>query len=64
MIKDKKILAVITARGGSKGLVGKNIKKLNNIPLINYSIEACLKSKYIDKAILSQMMKILLELQN
>ena len=53
MIKDKKILAVITARGGSKGLVGKNIKKLNNIPLINYSIEACLKSKYIDKAILS-----------
>lgn len=53
MINGRKILAVITARGGSKGLKGKNIKKLNDKPLIKYSIEACLKSKYIDKTILS-----------
>ena len=34
------ILAVIPARGGSKGLPGKNIKKLNGEPLINYTIKA------------------------
>ena len=33
-------LAVIPARGGSKGLPGKNIKKLNGEPLINYTIKA------------------------
>ena len=33
-------LYVITARGGSKGLPGKNIKLLNGKPLINYTIEA------------------------
>ena len=35
----EKILAVITARGGSKGLPGKNIKELNGRPLISYTIE-------------------------
>ena len=35
-----KILVVIPARGGSKGLPGKNIKLLNNMPLIQYTIEA------------------------
>lgn len=33
-------LVVIPARGGSKGLPGKNIKRLNNKPLIHYTIEA------------------------
>jgi CMP-N,N'-diacetyllegionaminic acid synthase len=33
------ILVIIPARGGSKGLPGKNIKKLNGKPLIHYSIE-------------------------
>lgn len=37
---DKKILAVIPARGGSKGLPGKNIKPLQGKPLICYSIDA------------------------
>ncbi|MDS0526639.1 acylneuraminate cytidylyltransferase family protein [Clostridium sp. SHJSY1] len=53
MINNKKILAIITARGGSKGVKGKNIKSLNGIPLIGYSINACKGSKYIDKVILS-----------
>ena len=35
-----KSLVIIPARGGSKGLPGKNIKKLNNKPLIYYTIEA------------------------
>lgn len=36
---EKKILAIIPARGGSKGLPGKNIKLLNGKPLIAYSID-------------------------
>lgn len=40
------ILYIIPARGGSKGLPGKNIKLLAGKPMIAYSIEAALKSKY------------------
>jgi CMP-N,N'-diacetyllegionaminic acid synthase len=39
-----KVLFIIPARGGSKGLSGKNIKLLNNKPLIAYSIEAALSA--------------------
>jgi len=47
------MLAFIPARGGSKGLLGKNIKLLNNKPLIAYAIEAALNSKYISRIIVS-----------
>ncbi|WP_321994446.1 acylneuraminate cytidylyltransferase family protein [Clostridium butyricum] len=50
---DKKILAIIPARGGSKGIVGKNIKELNGKPLIAYTIEEAKKSKYINRIIVS-----------
>lgn len=53
MIKDKKILAVIPARAGSKGIKDKNIMDLNGKPLIAYSIEVGLKSKYIDKVVVT-----------
>lgn len=53
MYKDKKILGVITARGGSKGLPGKNIRPLGGKPLIAWTIEAAKQSKYIDSVILS-----------
>jgi CMP-N,N'-diacetyllegionaminic acid synthase len=53
MIKDKKILAIIPARGGSKGISNKNIIDLCGKPLIAYSIEEALKTKYIDKVIVS-----------
>ncbi|MCX6112252.1 MAG: acylneuraminate cytidylyltransferase family protein, partial [Proteobacteria bacterium] len=53
MYNDKKILAVIPARGGSKGLPDKNIKKLYNKPLIVWSIEQAKESKYIDRVIVS-----------
>ncbi|SHF00334.1 CMP-N-acetylneuraminic acid synthetase [Marinitoga hydrogenitolerans DSM 16785] len=42
-----KILAVIPARSGSKGIRKKNIKLLNNKPLISYIINTAMKSKYI-----------------
>ena len=53
MYKDKKILALILARSGSKGLPNKNIKILNDKPLITWTIEAALNSKYIDECIVS-----------
>lgn len=49
----KKVLMVIPARGGSKGLPGKNIKLLNKKPVIAYSIEAALNSKYCDKLVVT-----------
>ncbi len=53
MFNGNKILALIPARGGSKGIKNKNIIDLNGKPLLAYSIEACKKSKYIDDIILS-----------
>ncbi|MFA6702385.1 MAG: acylneuraminate cytidylyltransferase family protein [Dysgonamonadaceae bacterium] len=47
------ILAVIPARGGSKGLPNKNILPLAGHPLIAYSIEAALQSKTITRTIVS-----------
>ena len=52
-MKDKKILCVILARGGSKGIPGKNIKELAGHPLIAYTICEVLKSNYIDRVIVS-----------
>lgn len=53
MIKDKRVISIIPARGGSKGIPRKNIRLLNSIPLIAHSIKDSLKSKYIDKTIVS-----------
>ena len=48
-----KILGIIPARSGSKGLPGKNIKSLAGKPLIGWTIEAALNSTKIDKVICS-----------
>ena len=53
MIHKQSVLAIIPARGGSKGLPGKNIKPLGGKPLIAWTIEAAQQSKYIDRLILS-----------
>ncbi len=53
MYKKKKIIAIIPAREGSKGIKNKNIKKLNGVPLISYSISSAKKSKLIDKVFVS-----------
>lgn len=49
MINEKKILAIIPARGGSKRLPRKNVLSIAGKPLISWSIEAAKNSKYIDK---------------
>ena len=49
----KKVIALIPARSGSKGIKDKNIKKLGSHALIEWSIAACLASKEINKTIVS-----------
>ncbi|TKH33154.1 acylneuraminate cytidylyltransferase family protein [Paenibacillus polymyxa] len=46
-------LAVIPARGGSKGLPGKNIRLLHDKPLIQYSIEAALNSGCVNEVVVT-----------
>ena len=48
-----KILAIIPARGGSKGVPLKNIKLLNKKPLLQYTSNVALRSKLLSKVILS-----------
>jgi len=53
MINNKRILAVILARKGSKGIPGKNYKPICGEPLVYWSILAAIKSKYVDKVAIS-----------
>ncbi len=48
-----KIISIIPARGGSKGIHMKNIVTLKNKPLLFYSINSSLQSKMITKTIVS-----------
>lgn len=48
-----RILGVIPARGGSKGVPGKNIKLLEDLPLLAYTAQSALASKLLTKVILS-----------
>ena len=49
----KNILAVIPARGGSKGIPRKNIVKINDRPLIDYTIQAALQVSRINDVVVS-----------
>lgn len=53
MYKNKTFLAIIPARGGSKRLPRKNVLDLCGKPLIAWSIEAGMKSKYLDKVVVT-----------
>ena len=53
MYKDNKILVVIPARGGSKGIPRKNIRLLGGKPLIAHTIEMGKASKYVDDVIVT-----------
>lgn len=44
-----KNIALIPLRGGSKGIPGKNLKKINGIPLCSYAINAALKAEYVNE---------------
>jgi N-acylneuraminate cytidylyltransferase/CMP-N,N'-diacetyllegionaminic acid synthase len=51
--KGKKILAIIPARAGSKGIKYKNLKKINGKTLFHICFKESLKSKYLDKIVIS-----------
>ncbi len=53
MINTPRVLGLITARGGSKGLPGKNIKLLCGKPLIAWTIDTALRSQIINDVIVS-----------
>jgi N-acylneuraminate cytidylyltransferase/CMP-N,N'-diacetyllegionaminic acid synthase len=53
MVQNKTFLAIIPARSGSKGLQDKNIKEMNQKPLMAYTIEACLKAKVFEEIFVS-----------
>lgn len=52
-MKKNKTIAIIPARSGSKSIKDKNIKLLNNKPVIAWSIQSCLRSKMISKIYVS-----------
>ena len=60
----KKTVAIILARGGSKGIPKKNIKNFCGKPLLVWTIEQCLKSKFINKVIVSSDDKKILNIAN
>lgn len=62
MYQKKTFLAIIPARSGSKGLPNKNIKELCGKPLMAWSIEAGLQSKYIDEVVVSTDSKLYAEI--
>ncbi len=53
MYRGKKIIGIIPARGGSKGIPRKNIKNIHGKPLIAWTIETALASEYLDEVIVS-----------
>jgi N-acylneuraminate cytidylyltransferase len=53
MIDGSSVLAIVAARGGSKGIPGKNIMPVAGRPLIQWSIDAARGSRHMDRLILS-----------
>lgn len=49
----KRVLALIPARGGSKGLPGKNVRELGGKPLIAWTIEAAQRARYVHRVVVS-----------
>lgn len=61
MIAGKSVLALITARGGSKGVPGKNILPIGGRPLIQWTIDAARASRYVDRLVLSSDDRAIIE---
>ena len=53
MINGRTVLGLIPARGGSKRLPGKNLKMLGGRPMIDWTVAAAKKSKYLDTLVLT-----------
>ena len=53
MIDGQSVLAIVPARGGSKGIPDKNIRELGGKPLLAWTLEAAKRSRYIDACVVS-----------
>ena len=53
MLNEKSILAIIPARGGSKGVAQKNLRKVNGVSLVSRTIKQALSNTFIDKVLVS-----------
>jgi len=53
MIENRRVLGVIPARGGSKGVPRKNLRVVGGKPLIGWTLEATVRSRYLDRTIVS-----------
>ena len=53
LIENLKILGLVTARGGSKGLPGKNVRLLSGKPLIAWTIDAAKAAGCLDAIVVS-----------
>lgn len=53
MLDNKRILGIVLARAGSKGLSGKNYKLLAGKPLVQYALEAGIGSRHLDDVVIS-----------
>lgn len=62
MIKNKKIICLIIARAGSRGLKNKNILPLGGKPLVYWTIQSAKKSKYIDHIMISTDSKKIIQI--
>lgn len=59
MIRNKKVLSVITARAGSRGVPGKNYKELMGKPLFMWSVLASVDCQHIDKTVISSNCEVI-----
>jgi CMP-N,N'-diacetyllegionaminic acid synthase len=62
LFKNKKILALIPARSGSKGIKNKNIKLINGLPLIKYTFNFVNKLDFVDLKVVSSDSKKILKI--
>jgi len=60
-LRNLKVFGLIPARGGSRGIKNKNMLLVNDRPLIDYTIDAALNSKYIDEVYLSSDSSMILD---
>jgi N-acylneuraminate cytidylyltransferase len=60
-MEDRKIIAFIPVRGGSKGIPNKNIKNIGGKPLLHWVCQAALNTEQIDKVVLATDSKLIAE---
>jgi len=53
MIGDKRVLAVVPARGGSKGIPGKNLRMIAGRSLLHRTIDQALSAKFVDEVVVT-----------